>query len=160
MIHKHHIIPRYEGGSDFSENIVELTVTQHAMWHFAEWQRKGRWQDKLAWQGLAGIIPHSEAIRQVFVENGKKSHEEKDELGRSKRAVLMRSKVSKEACAKGGRMASHREKPIRVFNETTSYIFISIQEAARVLSLSAGNLHGVLNKRRKQHLGWKAEYLR
>jgi transcriptional regulator with GAF, ATPase, and Fis domain len=54
MKHKHHIIPRYEGGSDFAENIIELTVTQHAMWHFAEWQRKGNWQDRTAWKMLVG----------------------------------------------------------------------------------------------------------
>lgn len=53
-MHKHHIIPRYEGGSDFSENIVELTVTQHAMWHYAEWRRKGNWQDLTAWKMLSG----------------------------------------------------------------------------------------------------------
>ena len=52
--HKHHIIPRYEGGSDFAENLVELTVTQHAMWHFAEWQRKGNWQDFTAWKMISG----------------------------------------------------------------------------------------------------------
>jgi hypothetical protein len=54
MKHKHHIIPRYEGGSDDSFNLIELTVTQHAMWHFAEWQRKGNWQDKLAWKLISG----------------------------------------------------------------------------------------------------------
>ena len=64
-MHKHHIIPRYEGGSDSAENLVELTVTQHAMWHFAEWQRKKRIEDRLAWQGLAGIIPREEAVRKA-----------------------------------------------------------------------------------------------
>ena len=54
MKHKHHIIPRYEGGSDDPSNLVELTVTQHAMWHFAEWQRKGNWQDKVAWKLISG----------------------------------------------------------------------------------------------------------
>ena len=52
--HKHHIVPKYEGGSDDPSNLVELTVTQHAMWHFAEWQRKGREEDRLAWKGLSG----------------------------------------------------------------------------------------------------------
>ena len=70
-VHKHHIVPRYEGGSDFAENIVELTVTQHAMWHFAEWQRKGLWQDKIAWQGLAGIIGKEEAISLAIKESHK-----------------------------------------------------------------------------------------
>ena len=69
--HKHHIIPQYEGGSDFAENLVELTVTQHAMWHFAEWQRKNRWQDRIAWMGLAGIIGHEEAVSQAITESWK-----------------------------------------------------------------------------------------
>jgi len=63
-MHKHHIIPRYEGGSDFAENLVELTVTQHAMWHFAEWQRKGNSQDRIAWKSLAGIAGDEEWIRE------------------------------------------------------------------------------------------------
>ena len=74
MKHKHHIIPKYEGGSDFAENLVELTVTQHAMWHFAEWRRKGRWQDKLAWQGLAGIIGHEEAVHKAIVDSKTKEN--------------------------------------------------------------------------------------
>lgn len=65
MKHKHHIIPRYEGGSDDAENIVELSVTQHAMWHFAEWQRKKRWEDKLAWRGLAGFYGKEEIIHEI-----------------------------------------------------------------------------------------------
>ena len=62
MKHKHHVVPRYEGGSDDSSNIVELTVTQHAMWHYAEWRRKGNWQDKLAWKGLAKILGKEEIV--------------------------------------------------------------------------------------------------
>ena len=56
MIHKHHIIPKYEGGSDDTSNIVELTPKQHAMWHFAEWQRKGNWEDFCAFKMLLGDV--------------------------------------------------------------------------------------------------------
>jgi hypothetical protein len=58
--HKHHIVPRYEGGSDDPSNLVELTSTQHAMWHFAEWQRKNNKEDFIAWKALAAIIPEEE----------------------------------------------------------------------------------------------------
>lgn len=61
MKHKHHIIPRYAGGSDDPSNLVELSPIQHAMWHYAEWRRKGEDQDRLAWQGLVGLISPSEA---------------------------------------------------------------------------------------------------
>jgi hypothetical protein len=85
--HKHHIIPRYEGGSNDSSNLVELTPTQHAMWHFAEWQRKGRDDDRIAWRGLTGLISTSEArdeamrlgskrAAKIKVENNPNWHEE------------------------------------------------------------------------------------
>ena len=56
MIHKHHIIPRYEGGSDDDSNIVRLTPTQHAMWHFAEWTRKGKWEDFCGFKMILGDV--------------------------------------------------------------------------------------------------------
>jgi hypothetical protein len=72
MKHKHRIIPGYEGGEYVEGNVVELTLTQHAMWHFAEWQRKGDWRDEKAWKGLAGLIPKTELLRQIQIEAGKK----------------------------------------------------------------------------------------
>ena len=60
MKHKHHIIPRYEGGSNSKDNLVELTSTQHSMWHFAEWQRKQDFRDYMAWKCLSGQIGKEE----------------------------------------------------------------------------------------------------
>lgn len=77
--HRHHIIPRYSGGSNDRSNIVELTPIQHAMWHYAEWLRKGEENDRLAWRGLAGLISSSEAREQ---------------------AIRLGSKLAKEARAK------------------------------------------------------------
>jgi hypothetical protein len=63
--HKHRIIPGHRGGEYVDGNVVELTITQHAMWHFAEWQLNQNVEDKIAWQGLAGMITKEEAIRLV-----------------------------------------------------------------------------------------------
>jgi hypothetical protein len=71
--HKHHIIPKYEGGSDDPSNLVVLSVTQHAMWHFAEWQRKGNKEDYIAWKALAKIIGKEETIRQASGIGGSRS---------------------------------------------------------------------------------------
>lgn len=35
LTHKHHIIPKYMGGSNSKDNLVEVTVIQHAMFHGA-----------------------------------------------------------------------------------------------------------------------------
>jgi hypothetical protein len=59
--HKHHIIPRYMGGTNVAENLVEITVTQHAMYHFCNYQLWGNEEDKIAWLGLSNSINPIEA---------------------------------------------------------------------------------------------------
>jgi hypothetical protein len=54
--HRHHIIPRYKGGTDESTNIVEISVTQHAMYHYCNYQLWGNVEDYVAWRGLSGQI--------------------------------------------------------------------------------------------------------
>ena len=61
MKHRHHIVPKYEGGSNLQENIVLLSITQHAMWHYAEWNRKKNTEDYLAWRSLSGQISKAES---------------------------------------------------------------------------------------------------
>jgi hypothetical protein len=65
MKHKHHIIPRHMGGSDDPSNIIELTIEEHAEAHRKLYEEHGCWQDKVAWQGLSGIIPSKEVILEV-----------------------------------------------------------------------------------------------
>jgi hypothetical protein len=56
LTHKHHIIPRYKGGTDDPENLVEVTVTQHTMYHYCNYQLWGNVEDYVAWRGLSGQI--------------------------------------------------------------------------------------------------------
>ena len=58
MKHKHHIVPKHAGGTDDPSNLVEVSVTQHAMFHYCEWRLHGRWEDKCAWQVLANNVKH------------------------------------------------------------------------------------------------------
>jgi hypothetical protein len=71
MKHTHHIIPKHMGGNDEPENLVELTIEEHAEAHRVMFEKYGRWQDKLAWQGLAGMIGKEELIHQMLSEAGK-----------------------------------------------------------------------------------------
>lgn len=72
MLHKHRIKPGHEGGVYEDGNVVLLTPTRHAMWHFAEWQRKGKWEDRIAWRALAGLALKEEVVATVLSEAGKK----------------------------------------------------------------------------------------
>jgi hypothetical protein len=47
-------------GPDSSENLVEVTVTQHAMFHFCNYQLWGNEEDRIAWRGLSGQITMDE----------------------------------------------------------------------------------------------------
>lgn len=62
VTHRHHIIPSYRGGTDEPENLVRVTIKQHAMFHFANWQLWGDRRDFWAWRGLAGLATHKECV--------------------------------------------------------------------------------------------------
>lgn len=65
MKHKHHIVPKHMGGSDDPSNIVELTVEDHAEAHRLLYELHGKIQDKVAWMGLAKLVPMKELILEL-----------------------------------------------------------------------------------------------
>jgi hypothetical protein len=66
MKHKHHIIPRHMGGTDDPSNLIELTVEEHAEAHRVLYEEHGRWQDRVAWQGLSGSIGKDEIMQEMW----------------------------------------------------------------------------------------------
>lgn len=63
MKHIHHIIPQYLGGTDDPNNLIELTVEEHAEAHRLLYEQHGNWQDYCAWQALSGRIGKEEILR-------------------------------------------------------------------------------------------------
>lgn len=92
--HKHHIIPKHAGGSDDPSNIVELTVEEHAEAHRKLYEEHGRWQDRIAWQALAGMIDKEHIISEVM-KNVDKSYTQEKEFR------LTMSAATKKAWAEG-----------------------------------------------------------
>jgi hypothetical protein len=76
MKHKHHLIPLYRGGLDMKENLVEVSVTQHAMFHYCNWRLWEDDRDRLAWKGLTGEIGKEEIIRELRSIGAKKANRE------------------------------------------------------------------------------------
>jgi len=74
MKHKHHIIPRHMGGTDDPSNLVELTPEEHAEAHRKLYEEHGRWQDYVAWQGLAKLATKKEHVHMLLSEAGKKGN--------------------------------------------------------------------------------------
>lgn len=104
--HKHHIIPRYKGGPDTKETLVEVTITQHAMFHFCNYQLWGNDEDKLAWKALSGQITLDEIKYEAMLLGGKRGNEVLKE--KFKDPEYYASFIEK--CKQGFENSSHKEK--------------------------------------------------
>jgi hypothetical protein len=72
MKHMHHIIPKHMGGTNDPSNLIELTPDEHAEAHRKLYEEHGRWQDRVAWIGLAGLATKAEHVAMLLSEAGKK----------------------------------------------------------------------------------------
>ena len=71
LMHKHHIIPRYMGGTDDVQNLVEISITQHAMFHYCNYQLWNNIEDYVAWRGLSHQVSEAEFLIEKFKIFGK-----------------------------------------------------------------------------------------
>lgn len=76
-------------GSNDPSNVIELTINEHAAWHYELWVYYGHWEDYIAWKGLQGLLPKAEIHRLRNIENGK------SRLG-SKQPQSQKDKVAKK----------------------------------------------------------------
>lgn len=59
--HRHHIVPRHDGGTDEPENLTPpISVQMHAEFHRDRWEALGQVGDFIAWQTLTGQIKISD----------------------------------------------------------------------------------------------------
>ena len=63
IYHTHHIIPRHMGGTDDPENLIRLTVEEHADAHKKLYEQHGKEEDRIAWLGLAAIFSKEEIVQ-------------------------------------------------------------------------------------------------
>lgn len=63
-MHKHHIIPKHAGGTDDPENLVYLSVKEHAIAHAKLYLEHGDLKDYLAYKGLRQQIGKEDIFRE------------------------------------------------------------------------------------------------
>jgi hypothetical protein len=150
-MHLHHIIPKHEWkkrfgsleGVDVPENVIELTVEQHAECHRWLFEQYGCWEDRCAFEALSGLISNEEVYAQAtrLSKLGKpRSAETKEKcrlanLGRGLSAET-RAKVSQalKGRTKPPRSESHRENLRRA--KTGMKLAPRTEEHKRNISLS------------------------
>jgi hypothetical protein len=77
MKHIHHIIPRHAGGTDDPENLIELTIEEHAEAHKKLFEKYGKIEDYRAWMGLAGLMSGKEIIYEILRQPKSQEHKNK-----------------------------------------------------------------------------------
>jgi len=63
IYHTHHKIPKHMNGTNDPENLVRLTVEEHAYAHRLLYEKYGKEEDRIAWLGLAGIFSKEEVVQ-------------------------------------------------------------------------------------------------
>lgn len=114
LTHQHHILPKHMGGTDDPDNLIELTVEQHAEAHRLLFEQHGHWQDYCAWQSLSGRMGKEEILRykQGMANKGRKRTPEQIEnikLAAQKRVARHRLDGTLEKANKK-RSESHKGK--------------------------------------------------
>jgi hypothetical protein len=158
MVHKHHIIPKYEGGSDDPANIVELTPTQHAMWHFAEWQRKQNYLDFCAYKMILGDVKNPEfrhARAKAFGHiGGRRVHEIHPNL--AKENAIKGNKAQRKKMEVMGKTIAEKEW-IVITPEGQEIKISNMAKFCREQGLNKAHMCAVAAGTRKHHKGWKAK---
>lgn len=91
IYHIHHIVPKHAGGTDDPSNLIKVTISEHAAFHYERWVYLGNDKDKLAWLGLIEVLKTSDIVHTLQVSSGKRS-------GEIHRQKLLSDKKYKEKC--------------------------------------------------------------
>lgn len=113
--HFHHIIPRHAGGTDDPENLIELTIEEHAEAHHILFETNGQWQDFIAWKSLSGQIGKDDIRREMtrLAWTGRKHTEETKRKIREARAKQITTEETKQkmSSSRKGRVFPHMKLP-------------------------------------------------
>jgi len=146
--HIHHIEPRWKGGSDDPSNLIEVTRTEHIMWHWCEWQRTGEYKDHYAYNLMRG---HKKVSG--WNKGQKLSQDWKDKISKSKSGVPNRNSGNVSWSNRP------RAKAGVVIDTKTGNIWCGvISDIARELGLNQTHLQAVAGGHRKSHKGYIAAY--
>jgi hypothetical protein len=99
LFDKHHIVPRYMGGTDDFDNLVTVSRTCHTMFHYCNWKLWNNKEDYIAYKGLSSQITKQDIIKETASIAGKKSYENETGL------FSLTKEEKKKASSKGGKKA-------------------------------------------------------
>jgi hypothetical protein len=97
LLDKHHIVPRYMGGTDDFDNLVVVSRTCHTIFHYCNWRLWNNKEDYIAYKGLSSQITKQDIIKQTASIAGRKSYENGTGI------FSLTEEEKKKASSKGGK---------------------------------------------------------
>lgn len=81
IYHWHHIVPRHMGGSNLPENLIQLTIEEHALAHLDLYEKYGKKEDLWAYQLLSKQVGYDEVYKELLTQNAYDSIEKQKTRG-------------------------------------------------------------------------------
>lgn len=160
IYHSHHIIPQHLNGPNNSENLIKLTIPEHAAWHYELWAYYGFREDYIAWKALSGQIGKEEILHEMFKIIGKKTGLNNKGL---KRLDVTNYKHPKKQNHKE-KLQKHLHTLNNRFHATKNYIAISpigqtelvfhLKDFCIEKQISYSGMKAVSQGKQKHHKGW------
>jgi general stress protein YciG len=118
--HKHHLVPTHAGGTDDPSNLVRVNVAMHAFLHKLRYKETGDKWDKIAYEGLEGLITCAEATAQARQEFRRQNPDHHSNAGR-KGGKAPASQKTKEVAAETARLTGSKPWWNNGLNNKRSY---------------------------------------
>ncbi len=134
------------GGSNEPENLIELSVEEHAEAHRQLYEKYGRWQDKLAWDCLRGHIVGAAAIKaaQRNFHTPEKKREWSERMSRNRRAGICVNKPDINA-----------KQYVVTKPDGTEEIITNLRQWTRANGLNEDSVRNVVAGKRNSIYGYK-----
>jgi hypothetical protein len=137
------------------------------MWHYAEWLRKGNWQDKLAFKSLVTQIKPEDIVSENKVKeirnqlNSKEKRKSRSEETKKKISASVRAYHESQGRKKIKKQRGRKSKPIEMRSPCGQFAFVfnSAKEAGQALGLWDGNITKVARGEWTHTGGWAARYI-
>jgi hypothetical protein len=142
LFDKHHIIPKYMGGSDDFENLVTVSRTCHTMFHYCNWRLWNNKEDYVAYKGLSSQISKQDIIKVTASIGGKKCYKNKTGL------FSLTEKEKKQASSKGGKKAGKYMSQSMWINNG-----IENKRVLKTNTLPDGWIKGKVKKKKRKRYG-------
>jgi hypothetical protein len=164
--HKHHIVPKYMGGSDDPSNLIELTIEEHAQAHLELYNKFGNKQDLIAYRALSGQMTQAEALleknRLGGITQGNRNKESGQIYELGKRSYPMKEHVKKQLSKSWSRSGNPRWAMNKyIAFSPTGEEFIILEGWSKFCAehgLHTSKMNAVAKGTRKQHKGWTCKF--